>query len=71
MPKSKLFQYAVLKHPKTKKDGKEEDAVTEVLVQPTTILAVDEKTAAIKVARAIPEKEMNNLENIEIVLQPF
>jgi len=70
MAKSKLFQYAVLKHPKTNKEGKTEGN-TEVLVQPTTILAVDEKTAAIKVAKAIPDNEMENLENIEIVLQSF
>jgi hypothetical protein len=70
MAKSKLFQYAVLKHPKTTKEGKT-DGNTEVLVAPTTILAVDEKTAAIKVAKAIPDSEMENLENIEIVLQSF
>jgi hypothetical protein len=70
MAKAKLFQYAVLKHPKKTNDSKEE-GTTIVLVQPTTVLAVDEKTAAIKVARAIPEAEIENLENIEIILQSF
>lgn len=71
MAKSKLFQYAVLKHPKNTKDGKDGEGTTTVLVAPTTILAVDEKTAAIKVAKAIPDTEMENLEQIEIVLQSF
>lgn len=70
MAKAKLFQYAVLKHPK-KTDSNKEEGSTVVLVAPTTVLAVDEKTAAIKVARAIPENEIENLEQIEIVLQPF
>lgn len=71
MSKSKLFQYAVLKHPKTKKDSEETTGKTEILVAPTVILAADEKTAAMKVAREIPESEMDNLENIEVILLPF
>lgn len=64
-----LFQYAVLLHPKKKKDEFEGD--TELLAGPETIMAKDEKQAGIKIARKIPEKQLDNLDRIDILVRPF
>jgi len=65
----KLYEYAVIYHPKKKKD--EEAAKSEVLVPVTTILAADEKEVAIRAARAIPAEYAEKLDQVEIAFRPF
>ena len=69
MAKLNLFEYWVLKHPteEQEKEGK----ITELLIAPTHILASDVKTVNMKVARLLPENEMDNLDNIQIGVRPF
>jgi hypothetical protein len=66
--KKSLFEYAVLLH---KKDDKGVITNTEMIIEPTTILAKEEKDVAFKVTRAIPEKHAINPDNIEIIVRPF
>jgi len=53
MSKSKLFQYAVLWHP-TEKQEKEEGLKSKVLVEPKTVLAIDQASASSATDREIP-----------------
>lgn len=69
--KQRLFQYAILLHPETK-DKKETKEKTKLLSDGIqTILAQDEKQAAMLVARAIPEEHIDNLQNVEVVVRGF
>lgn len=70
MANSKLFQYAVLWHP-TEKQSKEEGLKSKVLIEPKTILAVDQNGAAMAAAMEIPTDKKTELDQIEIVLRPF
>jgi len=64
----KLFEYAVLLH-SYDKDKKYVDS--ELIVQPTRILAKNEKDVAFKVTRLIPEKHAENPDNVEILIKLF
>jgi hypothetical protein len=69
---AKLFEYAVLYHPKTKKvDGEEKREKSKVLVDVKRVLAADDKEVAILAAREIPEEYLDQLETVEIVVRPF
>ena len=69
--KQRLFQYAILLHPETK-DKKETKEKTKLLSDGIqTILAQDEKQAAMLVARAIPEEHIDNLQNVEVIVRGF
>ena len=65
----KLFEYAILKHPTS--EGKKKGEKTTIIVQPTTVLAPDQNSAAMLAGRAIPEEELGNLDHLEVVLRPF
>ena len=67
--KSKLFQYAVLWHPTVKEieDGKK----SKVIVEPKTILANDQQSAAMSAAMEIPAEYKAQLDQIEIAMRPF
>lgn len=69
MKKPKLFQYAVVWHPTTKeeKDGR----VSEVLVQPTTVVFPDKETALEKLSEEVKGKYEDSFEQAEIVITPF
>jgi len=70
MARGKLFEYAVLYHPRKKeKDADEKRSV--LITSPTTLLASDEKEVAILAARNIPEQYIDKLEDVEIVVRPF
>lgn len=64
----KLFSYAVLLH-KYDQDNKYVDS--EIIIEPTNILAKDQKDVAFKVTRAIPEKHAENPDNVEILIKAF
>ena len=72
--KSKLYEYAIIHHPRPKKtkEGEDSSPVRSVLVKnPTTTLATDDKEVAILAARQIPEDLLNELDRVEIVVRPF
>lgn len=66
----KLFDYAVIHHPK-KKDKDTETKASKLIVVPTTILAKDENTALMLAARAIPEEYVDKLDEVEVAVRPF
>lgn len=70
MAKGKLFEFAVIHHPKpAKKD--EEAAPSTVIVDVTRVLCADQNAAAMMAARAIPESFAGKLDEVEIALRPF
>jgi hypothetical protein len=73
MPKGKLFEYAILYHPKPKKakDGELIEQKSEVVCEPKRLLALDDKQVAMLAARALPEEYVDKLEEIEIIVRPF
>lgn len=66
MAKQKLYTYAVLYHEKV-----DDEINTRLLIKPTDILSKDDKTAAMLVARALPEEVLGNLEDVQIIIRPF
>lgn len=68
--KLKLFEYAVLLHPETDKDGNE-DGNTLIIKDVSKVLAKDEKQVSVLAARAIPDEHIDALDRIEIVVRPF
>jgi len=73
MAKGKLFEYAVLHHPKAKKDlaGNEETVKSAILTDVTRTLAATPEEVSILAARSIPPEYLDRLEQIEIVVRPF
>lgn len=74
MAKGKLFEYAVLYHPKEKKDaaGNAIETKKSILVQPLTpILAVSDKEVAMLAAKSIPAEYDDKLEDVEILVRAF
>jgi hypothetical protein len=69
MSKKRLFQYAVLWQPTTEesKEGKQPKLVVDL----TTILAVDQAAASLAVAMDIPKEYKEQLDQIEIAIRPF
>jgi hypothetical protein len=65
----RIFEYAVLFHPKTKKDGVTEPS--ELIVDVKRTIANDEKAVAIRAAREIPETYLDKLDQVEIAIRPF
>lgn len=64
-----IFEYAVLFHPKTKKDGVIE--ASELVVDVKRIVAASEKEVAILAGRSIPDSYLDKLEQVEIAIRPF
>ena len=73
MAKGKLFEYAVLYHPKATKEQNErgESPKSEIIVDLTSMLAVDEKQVGMIASRAIPDQFTDRLEDIEIIVRPL
>ena len=73
MAKGKLFEYAVLHHPKPKKDaaGNEEIAKSSILTDVTRVLAGTPDEVSILAARSIPDNYMDKLDEVDIVVRPF
>jgi hypothetical protein len=70
---SKLYEYAVLFHPKVVRDanGNETQGPDVILTAPTFVLAKDDKEVAMRAARAVPESHIDKLDQVEIVVRPF
>jgi hypothetical protein len=73
MSKGKLYEYAVIHHPKAKKDvaGNEEPVKSRVVTDVTRILAGGPEEVSIVAARSIPEEFLDRIEQVEIVVRPF
>jgi len=73
MPKLQYFEYAVLYHYKPVRDNAQNDITpdSEVIVEPTKILAVDEQTVGKLAARAIPDKYDKELNQCQVIVHPF
>lgn len=71
--KSKLFQYAVIYHPKPTRDaiGNDTTEPSQLLVEPAFELAETEAAVGLKAARAIPDSYADRLSDIDIVIRPF
>ena len=70
---SKLFEYAIIHHPKVVKDaqGNETQGADVLLKSPTHLLANSDKEVAMRAAREIPESHLDRLEEVEICVRPF
>jgi hypothetical protein len=66
----KIYEFAAIFLPKERKDEKIAEKAA-IIVQPTTILAKDEKEAMLKAARALPEDYVDKLDQVEICVRPF
>ena len=73
MAKGKLFEYAVLFHPKPVKDAAQNDITppSEIIVPTTVALFRDEKEAGLKASRSIPASYDDKLEFCEVLVRPF
>lgn len=69
--KQRLFQYAVILHKTEVKNGKTEYVGAEVIVEPSTILAKNEKEVVFKATRLVPEDKATDPDNVEIIVRPF
>jgi hypothetical protein len=64
----KAYEYLIIHHqPKTKS----QEAKSTIIKPVTLLLAKDEKEVSIIAARAIPEKYMAKLSEVEIAVRPF
>lgn len=65
-----LFEYVILQHPETDKDG---NAVgqTKIIKDPVRLLAKDTRQVGMLAAREIPESLLDCLERVEIIVRPF
>lgn len=68
--KLKLFEYCMLVHPETDKDGKD-IGKTQLLKEPTRLLAKDEQQVGMLAAREVPTEHLEHLERVEIIVRPF
>jgi hypothetical protein len=73
MAKGKLFEYAVLYHPKPTKEQNDrgETPKSEVLIEPKSVLATSPEQVSILAGRSIPDTHVDKLEDIEIIVRPF
>lgn len=73
MSKMKLFEYAVLFHPKATKEQKDagEEPVSRILMDSITMLARDQNEAVMRVARELPSEYMTKLDQVEIMIRSF
>lgn len=74
--KKRLFTYAVILHTKKKTDDgaltkQPEEFESTLIIEPTNILAKNEKDVVFKVTRLIPEEHASDSDNVEILIRPF
>lgn len=73
MTKQKLFEYAVLYHPKPTKEQREADESprSEVIVPIKAILAFDEREVGMRASRELPDSYADKFDCVEIVVRPL
>lgn len=69
--KLKLFSYAVLFHKKEIKDGKEEYIGADVIIEPKTATAKNDKDLLFKIIREVPANYAETPDRVEILIRPF
>lgn len=69
MSKGKLYEYAVIYHPKHEKD--KVNRKSELLGEVTRVLAASDAEVSILAARSIPVEKLDHLDDIEILVRPF
>jgi len=69
--KQKPYQFMVLYHEKIQQENKTDQIKTSIIVDLKTILATDEKVALLQIAKTIPDKYNDQLQDVEIVMRPF
>ena len=67
--RQQLYQYSILWHP-TKQES-EEGKKSSILVKPDYMMASDHNSAFIQVSRLIPEKYLDKLDQVDIMVRPF
>ncbi len=65
----KLYQFAAIWNPneEQKKNGER----SKLIIEPKTIIAPDDKSAALIAGRDIPEAFLNQLEQVDLAIRPF
>jgi len=74
MPRGQLFEYAVIYHPKEKKDAAGnvlEPQKSQVITEVKRVLATTQDEVSIIAARSIPKEYEDRLTDLEIVVRPF
>lgn len=73
MTKQRLFEYAVIYHPKPTKEQRDADESPKstIVVPLNSTLAFDEKEVGMRVARALPEEYTDKFDSIEILIRPL
>lgn len=67
-----LFQYYALLHKyETNEKGDRSYKDSEILLQPTFILAKSDKEVAFKATRLIPDEAALTPEDVQIIIRPF
>lgn len=69
----KLYEFAVVHIPKTTTRTQEGVYLPEpsIIVQPTCVLAKDEKHASMIATRAIPQSHADKLDEVDVAVRPF
>jgi len=73
MAKGKLFEYAILWHPKQTESQRfcGEVPKSEIVIEPKLIISTGLDQVSILASRAIPDLHLDHLEEIEIIVRPF
>jgi hypothetical protein len=73
MAKGKLFEYAVVYHPKQTKDtsGNDTTPPSVLIVPKSSTLATTDKEVGIRASRAIPVEYDDRLDDCEVFVRPF
>jgi hypothetical protein len=71
--RGKLFEYAVVYHPKQTKDQLErgEHPKSVMVLPPQTMVAVSDKEVGMVAARGLPSEYVDKLDDVEILIRPF
>lgn len=69
--KKRLFKYAVLFHEYEMTEGKRVYKDSKLIIEPTNIVAKDDKEIAFKVTRLIPDQYAEHPEDVEILITNF
>lgn len=66
----RVFEYVIVHRPVVK-EGEKQTNFPAIIVNPSVILAKDEKVAQMMAVKAIPDAYTSLLEEVEITIRPF
>jgi len=69
-PELQPFEYMVFVQPKRDKDGEVVEP-GEIVIERTTVLRPSESQVEMVASRAIPDKYMDQLDRVRVVVRPF